>query len=607
MSHDHDTPRVAAGGTDDRALREHGRQLAMDALLEMAFRETADTPVAPASASRYSWRLPAIAAALATSLLLALGWLVLPPSADRQAELAAGWRLAPTGRAAYRVVGPARVRLDAGELFVEAVGTADRPPLVIETPEGTVTAPGAEFYVGTYPSVPTTREEKGTKMVPAPKFSMKPATLTRVLVLAGMATLATGEGSVTGGPRQLLAAEAGQAPVNHAVEANAGFGVDLYRQLAKENAGKNVFFSPYSMSTALTMTAEGARGETAAEMGKVLRFPEAARQVGAENHLLPWNTALIHTGMKDLAGRFDVSVPGIELRSANAAYVEETYPFQQQYLDTVNRFYGTGAAVPVNFRTQPDAARRRINEWVAERTAERIKDVLPEDSVDPDTRLVLLNAIYFKGDWPVAFDKAMTKPADFKVGGDRSVQVPMMYRGEVEGGRFGRFDADGGFVVAELPYKGNDVSMVVVVPNKADGLAAIEERLTTDTLDGWLGALKATPIDVSLPKFRLETAYRMKEPLQALGMVKAFDPQHADFSGMCSQKDLYVSGVFHNAFVEVNEQGTEATAATAVTIQTMSAPRNPQLRADRPFLFAIRDVKSGTILFLGRVADPTAK
>jgi serine protease inhibitor len=516
--------------------------------------------------------------------------------------------------------------------------------------------------------------------------------LTRVLVLAGVVTLATAQGSVTGQANHLLAAETGKAPVNYAVTANSDFAVDLYRQLAKENPGKNLFFSPYSMSSALAMTAEGARGETADQMGKVLGFPQAARHIGDDAQRLPWNTALIHTGTATLNERFQTKpapqelrdqlaaarkeleasqakekvfqsakkwqesrqqrdtsgklaekvrelssqVDPYEIRVANALYGEKTYPFRQEFVNTINKFYGTGAVVPVDFIHNFEAVRQQINTWVEQQTKERIKDLLAKGSLDPMTRLVLVNAIYFKGDWAVPFDEKATKQEDFLAGAAQIVSVPMMRKDKLEGGRYGAFNADGslfatpkrvsvrpkpeaatlypgkeGFLVAELPYKGKELSMVLLVPQDAEALGALEQKLTSANLQTWLGKLEGREMNVQMPKFKLETDYpETKNTLQAMGMRRAFEQDAANFDGMCasSKADLYISKVCHKAFVEVTEKGTEAAAATAVVMTKRGAPVDvpftPTVRADRPFLFAIRDVPTGTILFLGRMVAP---
>jgi serine protease inhibitor len=493
--------------------------------------------------------------------------------------------------------------------------------------------------------------------------------------------------------------------------ATGGFAADLYRQLAKENPGKNLFFSPYSMSVALTMAAEGARGETAEEMGKVLGFPATARRTGGDAKLTPWNTAAIHAAMEELQQRFkpqptprettervaalraklsasedaakelrealpaklrageDVAkevvdailiqgltslqiieelngllsqVDPCELHVANALYGEKTYPLDQDYLDTINRFYGTGAVMQADFVNNFDAERQRINGWVETRTKSRITNLFPEGSLDASTRLVLVNAAYFKGDWAVPFPPGATTEENFFTDGGSKVRVPMMRRIVMSGARYGAFNGDGtlfptpdlidseddpktrypdagGFLIAELPYKGGDLSMAILMPRDGRGFGALEARLTSANLQTWLGQLKNRTLHVVIPKFKLETNYaEMKKTLMDMGMARAFtDPgdqnKGAQFDGMHTSADPmqkpYLSKVCHKAFVEVNEKGTEAAAATGGGMGSTGCPEEepfvPTVRADKPFVFAIRDMKTGTILFLGRVVDPT--
>lgn len=710
-----DDPRVQPPGNDEESLREYGRQLALDSLLELALggrgaRKPANgdgrSPFRAARLADVRWRKSVLsAAAVAASLLLGVAvWWSLWPGAPRPAgglakqngdgtqgppvtALASGWRIESTGNAEYRVVKPDCIRLDRGELLVESAPLADgkrtRLPLTIETPAGKATAAGTRFYIGTHPLEPVeSPKSKGTNMT----------TLTRVLVLAGVVTLANAQGSVTAQANHLLAAEAGKAPADHAVTANSGFAVDLYRQLAKENQGKNLFFSPYSMSSALAMTAEGARGETAAQMGKVLRFPEAARHVGDDAQLIPWNTALIHTGMAALNERFNpkpaaqdvrdkiavlrkeldaanrqaaelraarkwqdlqnlapksqqiaaelnellVQVDQYELRVANALWGEKTDPFRQSYIDTINKYYQTGGLFPVDFRGDPEGSRKRINAWVENQTKDRIKDLIPRGAINPLTALVLTNAIYFKGEWAQVFAEKDTKDDEFALADGTKLRVPMMHR-SMDSASYAAMNGDGtffdtpgeydsrkgidekkfypnehGFQILELPYKGKELSMVLFVPRAADGLASIENLITAEILHVWIGRLQKRSVKVFMPKFKLETTYEMNKTLQTMGMVRAFRnpavPDGAQFEGMCASP-LYISTVLHKAFVEVNEKGTEAAAATAVVMEdgggvSEMEPFTPTFRADKPFVFAIRDVKTGTILFLGRVTNP---
>lgn len=514
--------------------------------------------------------------------------------------------------------------------------------------------------------------------------------LMRILVPCGLLTLGN------------ACAGADPVPVNPAATAVGNFAVDLYVQLARENPGKNLFFSPYSMSSALAMTAEGARGETAEQMGKVLGFPQAVRHLGDDAQLLPWNTALIHTGMAELnehlqtkpvsqelrdqlaaarkalqesrdlekklmaagqdPGRQQAPQPSpaaarrrqaeesaklaeklnmlssqvdpYEVRIASALYGEKTSQFVPAYLDTIQKFYGTGAVVAADFKGNAEGERVKIDDWVAIQTNERIKELLAKGALNSMTRMVLVNAIYFKGDWAVPFEKNVTLLENFLAGAARKVRVPMMRRDQLKGGRYGAFNVDGslfatpqrvstssapdpktlypdqsGFLVAELPYKGKELSMVLLVPQDPDGLGALEKTLTSVNLQAWLTQLESRDMNVQMPKFKLETDYQdMKKTLQTMGMMRAFSPTDAQFEGICTSEALYLNTVCHKAFVEVTEKGTEAAAATAIGMELGSAPPDqpftPTFRADKPFLFAIRDVKTGTLLFLGRIMNP---
>ena len=679
---------------DDQPDSAHRDRL--EAQLHMAWaRRVWDQASSPVSAWRafIGSRITHYSAAAAAAVLLAVAawfWLAGGGSAQPPVALAAGWRIEPTGPAAYSIVRPDRIRLDRGELLVESAELADpnaaRPPLTIETSTATATAAGTRFYIATH------QTSKGQ--------SMKMTRLTRVLVLSGMVALASRQGSITGGANELLAAEPGQAPVKVAVQANSDFALDLYARFAKENAGKNMFFSPYSISSALAMTAEGARGETAAEMGKVLRFPEAARRIGDDAQLIPWQMALIHTGMAELSGRraggedkavraeidrlrkaLDAAnakaeqlrkqeswseqaeaarvaqriadelnaaltkVDQYELRIANALWGEKTYPFRDSYVQTIDKYYKTGCVRQADFRNNFPAERTRINDWISEQTSGRIKDLVPNLPVDQAklVRLILANAVYFKGEWSVPFKEAGTKSEPFTFADGKSVKTPIMHAWNLDVARYAAFNADGsffdtpamiqlgrrdekglypgagGFAMLEMPYKGEDLSMVVVAPNDPDGLAAIEKKLIAENLAAWIGRLQKRKVNVFMPKFKLQTEYDMGKTLQALGMVRAFvppGPGGADFSGMSASNDpmdqLYISMVLHKAFVEVNERGTEAAAATAVMMLAEvgvppgqpTVPFVPTFRADRPFLLLIRDVHTGSILFMGRLADP---
>ena len=685
-------------------------------LLKEALASELVAPSSPTTARRS--KAPAIAwgiFAAAACVLAAIGiWQMAsqdpgPPRVDNRpsppaVQLVAHWKITPTGNANFEVVEPTVVHLDRGELLIESTEINDelkqrdisRTPLRIKTPNGEAVATGTRFYIGTHP--PQKNEER----------AMLKST-SRVLILSGVVTLTTAMGSIEGTPGDLLAAEADNAPTKLVARANSDFAFELYRQLSSESPGENLFFSPYSVSSALAMTAEGARQETAAEMGRVLGFPNVARRIGDDDQLIPWETALIHTGMAELnrklngAGGDSAAVAEIrakitmlrnelksvrakvkqlqaasqwklanterrkepaivaklnaelakvdqyEIRVANALWGEKTYPFDPEYVATIHKHYDTGGIFPVDFKNAFEAERLKINDWIEEQTNDRIQDLLPEGSLDQLTRLVLTNAIYFKGDWSIPFQQENTQDRNFTLADGTKQKTPIMHEPQLEVGRYGAFNSDGshfntplriragqdpqghyptadGFAIVELPYKGDDLAMVVIAPNDPARLPAIEAQLTQDNLNRWIGHLQQRETNVSLPKFKMETDYNLGDagapgPLQKMGMVRAFIPPNpvngAQFQGLTTSTDpldqLHISKVIHKAFVEVNETGTEAAAATAVMLaeeadlSDLGVPFTPVFQADRPFVFLIREKSTGSVLFLGRVTQPTAQ
>ena len=369
------------------------------------------------------------------------------------------------------------------------------------------------------------------------------------------------------------------------VEGNNAFALDLYAKIA--NQPGNLFLSPYSISTALGMTYAGARGQTQLQMAKVLHFdlPEP-RVNGAFGKVIADLNAL---GKK---GEFELSV-------ANALWGQQGYRFLPDYLQVVEKNYG-GKLQEVNFRTATEEARKTVNAWVEKETHDRIKDLIKQGMLDPMTRLVLTNAIYFKGKWETEFKKEQTKEEPFILA-NRRPSVSMMHQtndfGYMEG-------AD--FQVLEMPYKGQDLSMVVFLPRKPDGLPAFEKRLSGKNVTEWLGKLRRQEVVVSFPKFTMTSEFGLGEVLMSLGMTDAFSGQ-ADFSGMTGGRDLFISAVVHKAFVDVNEEGTEAAAATGVIMKLTAVATDapPVFKADHPFFFLIRERQSGGILFMGRVAEPS--
>ena len=294
--------------------------------------------------------------------------------------------------------------------------------------------------------------------------------------------------------------------------------------------------------------------------------------------------------------------PGYQLSVANALWGQEGYKFLDPFLHITQTHYDGGLR-PVNFGAS-EAARKRINTWVEEQTHGKIQDLIPKGLLDSLTRLVLTNAIYFKGDWLSQFDKKQTKDEPFTLGDGKTVQAPMMH----QTAKFGYMETPL-FQAVELPYVGRDLSMTIFLPRARDGLPALEKALTAAKLAQWLrGTRRPRKVILSMPKFKMNCNVPLNTVLQAMGMRDAFVPGKANFDGMNGgTEDLYIKAVLHKAFVDVNEEGTEAAAATAVVVTARSAmrPRPPVVfKADHPFLFVIRHRPTGSLLFMGRVADP---
>lgn len=372
--------------------------------------------------------------------------------------------------------------------------------------------------------------------------------------------------------------------IQEVVKANNKFALDLYTELDKTEQG-NIFYSPYSIFAALAITYEGAKGQTAEEIKSVFHFPES--------EILRQNFAAIYNKINEGA------VKDYELRTGNALWVQQDFPLLPDYTDRVERYYG-GKAVNVDFIRALEQSRQTINRFIKEQTNNKIKDLIPPEVLDALTRLVITNAIYFKGTWEWQFDKDKTQEEDFKITPDNIVKVPMMYmdRGEI---KFNYADT-GDLQILELPYRGDKISMLILLPT--ENLNAIEP-LTAEKLSEYKNRMEKTELDaIYLPKFKFETKYFMKDILSAMGMPTAFT-EKADFSGIERKRKLYIDQVIHQAFINVDEKGTEAAAATGVIIGELAIAPRIVFKANRPFIFLIQDKGTGNILFLGRVVDPT--
>lgn len=381
------------------------------------------------------------------------------------------------------------------------------------------------------------------------------------------------------------------------VAGNTAFAFDFYAAVRGEQG--NSIYSPYSLSLALAMTYAGARGETANQMAETLHFdlpPERLHPAfGALDLDLARRSAQTPAAE---SGR------GFEFSLVNALWGQEGLRFEPDFLDTLALNYGAGMRL-VDYVADPEGARQIINDWVESETHERIENLLPRGILDSDTRLVLVNAIYFKAGWQFPFDDARTAPAPFTRLDGSPVQTPMMAMGETQTLAYA---AGEGWQAVALPYVDETAEMLVIVPD-AGQFEAFEAALNAETYDRILAEMQPHRVQLRMPAFHFASQFMLRETLSGMGMPSPFTPGLADFSGMTSEEALFISQVVHQAFIGVDEAGTEAAAATAVVMSREAAVvTEPEvvLTIDRPFVFVLRDVPSGTILFLGRVLDPTA-
>ena len=373
---------------------------------------------------------------------------------------------------------------------------------------------------------------------------------------------------------------------------NSSFAFDLYQALRQEN--DNLFFSPYSISLALAMTYAGARGETAEQMAATLHF------ILSQDRLHPaFNSVDIELSQRG-KGAKGKDEEGFRLNIVNAIWGQEDYNFMSEFLDVLAENYGAGLRL-LDFAIAPEESRITINNWVSDQTESRIENLIPQGLIDPLTRLVLTNAIYFNAAWQYPFSEDMTKDEPFYLLDGGEVTVPMMRQTET----FGYAEGDG-YQAVELPYDGSELSMIILLPREGQ-FEAFETLLDLQRLDEIVSGLEHAQVALKMPKFEFESDFRLKEALAAMGMPIAFSG-NADFSGMTGNRDLFIADVIHKAFVSVDEAGTEAAAATAVVMLPIAIPpQEPvEVTVDRPFVFLIHDIETGTILFVGRVVNPSA-
>ena len=366
---------------------------------------------------------------------------------------------------------------------------------------------------------------------------------------------------------------------------NTAFATALYNQLHDRSG--NLFFSPYSISLALAMAANGANGDTATQMASALHFSLPTERLNPAFNALDQSLEASKTN----------SESDFQLEVANAIWPQRDFDFLSTFLDTLAQYYGSGI-YPVDYN-DPEAVRQQINQWVADQTANKIQDLIPQGAIDTMTRMVLANAIYFKAAWQYPFDSNQTAPANFTLADGSQIQVPTMHVSD----SLSYFKGNG-YQAVELPYAGGNYAMIAVMPDEGQ-FDQFEQSLSADTIQTIRDGLQRYQVTLSMPSFKIESSFGLSDTLKAMGMSNAFDPTTADFSNMDGSQDLYISSVLHKAYINVNEDGTEAAAATGVVVGLTSMMSDQvSLSLDHPFVFMIVDNTSGSVLFLGRMANP---
>jgi len=414
-----------------------------------------------------------------------------------------------------------------------------------------------------------------------------------VVLLSGLVACAQptvgGEVIQSEKPR-ITSPEVDEADLTTLVSGNNAFAFDLYQTV--RGTDDNLFYSPYSISLALAMTYAGARGETAQQMADTLHF--LLNQDSLHPAFNALALELAHRG-EGAHGKDD---EGFRLNIVNAIWGQKDYHFLATFLDLLAENYGAGLRI-LNFTHEPEESRITINEWVSDQTEGRIKDLIPPGSITALTRLVLTNAIYFNAAWQYPFNEDATRDGPFYLLGGGEVTAPMMSQEKFLG-----YAEGDGYQAVELPYDGRQLSMVILLPQSGQ-FETFEKSLDARRVDDILKNLESSQVALTMPRFEFESSFSLREPLTAMGMPDAFSA-NADFSGMTGNQDLFISDVVHKAFVSVDEAGTEAAAATAVIMATAAPPgATVEVTVDHPFIFLIRDIETDTILFVGRVVNPS--
>ena len=589
--------------------------------------------------------LSAIIASIILSFCIGLIMQKEKPTSQKQQviRLSKNWLVDAKSDANYSIISATHIKLHSGEIRVKSKNET-KESFKIETDKSISVSNHGEFLIACH----HLNNDKGNE-------NMKLMKMTRLLVLAGSITTSAFAKDIALKKNEVAVIK-GDEIKKIVQKSNNDFAFNFFKEINKDNT-ENTFFSPYSMINAFAMATEGARGNTALEMGKALSFPDDLMRKGKNAVDMPWEMMKLHTNLSELnklinndpdsdeIKKLKVSIKKqkedaqklsdykkhqalkkIELEEqkiksykfslVNDMWIDENFKVEEDYVNKINQMHSTNIR-PAFFSTKPEEMRQQINKQVFDNTFEKISDLLPERSITQDTALVLSNAIYFKGDWLKSFNKNYTSKRDFDTF-EGMKKVDMMYARKSQTSKYAAFDTNGkpirinrgtsaNFEVLEMPYRGKDLSMVVILPSSKEKLKNLEAELNSTNLNHWISSLRKQKVNILLPKFKVESAIKkqkMREILENLGMKDAFSTK-ANFGGIDKSKRIFISSVYHKAFIEVNEVGTEATAATAIVFDKKSAgPYIPTFNANRPFIYLIKDNHSNTILFMGRLTNP---
>jgi len=414
-----------------------------------------------------------------------------------------------------------------------------------------------------------------------------------VLTLLGLVACAQPVTSeiVKSAKQRVTAPDVREADLTTLVGGNSAFAFDLYQALSE--ADGNLFYSPYSISLALVMTYAGARGETAQETADTLHFTLS------QGTLHPAFNSLDIELSRRGEGAEGKDEGGFRLNIVNAIWGQQGYKFLSEFLDVLAEYYGAGLR-PLDFEKAPEESRVSINNWVSEQTEGRIQNLIPQGLIDITTTLVLTNAIYFNAAWQYPFSEDMTDDGLFYLLNGEQVTVPMMKQTETSG--YGEGEA---YQVVEMPYDGRELSMLILLPRSGE-FKSFESSLDSKRIEAIVRGLENRRVSLTMPKFEFDSEFSLKETLSAMGMPIAFSGGDADFSGITGSRDLWIADVIHKAFISLDEEGTEAAAATVVVMPRLSIPEEPvEFNVDCPFIFLIRDIETEAIVFVGRVVNPS--